>query len=935
MRGTPWRAERFVAFLVVVSVVGAVLVAPWQSEPASAETGVLDAGFDGDGMRPLPPGGGLLAVDRDVAVVVALDPPGRMVPRTAPSTVQSWRIDAVGAATAIRNGPSLPPTLEIVRVVPRPGGGVLVGAATPRGTPGQPGALVALRDDGSGDPTFGTAGVLALDVAVLDVATQPDGRIVVAGERGDRFVVRRLLGDGSLDVAFAGGTGEIGQPPAWATVSVGRPTRPQVRVTAEGSIVVNLGSETENGERTWGLSRFQADGSPDPTFGTGGTIRTAVWDAIAIASGGRLLVRQPVRLFPARPGGTGTWTGGGWQRLLPDGQVDPAFGAAGVAPVTSVRVEQMLELADGRLLGLGGDPSWLPNAPTITRFRPDGTPDPAFDDVRAPVPEGWTDGRLTAIGGWLRSDGRLLVHQVGGAVPVGAVSVGAVAARPEDEAGDSLTPATLFPQPESLAYLGLFDVGASNTLDPTTTELATVPVADGIRVTWSRSASLRGAAPLTVGVTVTDRSGRSGSVVVRGGRGTAYVDGFAAGSVVSTVVRMQDEHRTFTSVRLPDVVGERGFAHAITATSPERIVDTRLQGGPFAPGETRRYDVNSSVLPPEVWSALVVNLTVTNATGAGFVTAWAADRPRPATSNLNVERVGQTIANLAVVPMSPHPLAEGTISIFSQGGGHLVVDVIGAIGAAGSTAGRTLTVPPTRLLDTRTVAPLLAGGSVAVPVGGRGGVPATGAAAVWAKVTLTEAAGPGFLTVWPSGGNRPVVSTLNAERVGQTVPNLTLVPLGADGTISVFSQSGGQVLVDVVGYVTDDVAPAGTRGFFVPREAERVLDSRIGLGTARWGRQPAGEPIDVVIGGAAGAVGIPTGASGFLGNLTMTDTTGPGYVAAWATGTPRPSTSVSNLGAAGQTFANAVVGQLGAGGLSLFAQPGASYVLDVAGYFTG
>ena len=56
--------------------------------------------------------------------------------------------------------------------------------------------------------------------------------------------------------------------------------------------------------------------------------------------------------------------------------------------------------------------------------------------------------------------------------------------------------------------------------------------------------------------------------------------------------------------------------------------------------------------------------------------------------------------NLVTVPVG----SDGTIDIFSQSGGHVVVDMLGAYVATGATAGgRLQTLPaPQRILDTRT-----------------------------------------------------------------------------------------------------------------------------------------------------------------------------------------------------------------------------------------
>jgi len=63
------------------------------------------------------------------------------------------------------------------------------------------------------DGTFGVGGVVttpiaAANVSVRSMATQPDGKLVVAGSAGGNFVVARYNPDGTLDAAF-GTAGQI------------------------------------------------------------------------------------------------------------------------------------------------------------------------------------------------------------------------------------------------------------------------------------------------------------------------------------------------------------------------------------------------------------------------------------------------------------------------------------------------------------------------------------------------------------------------------------------------------------------------------------------------------------------------------------------------------------------------------------------------------
>ena len=114
---------------------------------------------------------------------------------------------------------------------------------------------------------------------------------------------------------------------------------------------------------------------------------------------------------------------------------------------------------------------------------------------------------------------------------------------------------------------------------------------------------------------------------------------------------------------------------------------------------------------------------------------------------------------------------------------------------------------PCRLVDTR--APLFP-----APLGG-GFLPAAvvrnytlvgvcnvppDATAISLSAAVTNTAGPGFLVLWPKGAAFPPVSTLNFV-AGQTIANAAVVPLSADGSISVtLGVSGADVILDTNGY---------------------------------------------------------------------------------------------------------------------------------------
>src|SRR5690606_23899675 len=104
-------------------------------------------------------------------------------------------------------------------------------------------------------------------------------------------------------------------------------------------------------------------------------------------------------------------------------------------------------------------------------------------------------------------------------------------------------------------------------------------------------------------------------------------------------------------------------------------------------------------------------------------------------------------------------------------------------------------VAPTRLLDTRVgsaVGPALLAGPFAagevrhLPVLGVAGVPSAGVTAVAVNVGTVAPDGPSFLQLLPtSGATLGAYSNVNADAAGQVRANFAIVPVGANGRISI------------------------------------------------------------------------------------------------------------------------------------------------------
>ena len=92
-----------------------------------------------------------------------------------------------------------------------------------------------------------------------------------------------------------------------------------------------------------------------------------------------------------------------------------------------------------------------------------------------------------------------------------------------------------------------------------------------------------------------------------------------------------------------------------TLAFPRRLVDTRFAvGGPAArlDSTVRSISVGGLVGIPDDASATIVNITATNGSSAGYITAFPCGQPVPLASNVNFT-TGQTIANMAVVALGP------------------------------------------------------------------------------------------------------------------------------------------------------------------------------------------------------------------------------------------------------------------------------------------
>lgn len=216
-----------------------------------------------------------------------------------------------------------------------------------------------------------------------------------------------------------------------------------------------------------------------------------------------------------------------------------------------------------------------------------------------------------------------------------------------------------------------------------------------------------------------------------------------------------------------DFAASPGYRY--TQLDPARIIDTRdgtglgsRPVGPLVAAEILLMMIPGAGGVPTSGDvrAVTMNVTVTDATAAGFISVFPCDQPRPVFSNVNVDLSSPTVANRATVRLP----STGQVCFYSSMATNLVVDVQGYFSSGPGDA-----------------------------------------AAVMLNVTITGANGHGYVTTWPCGKTRPLASFLNfVHRVDRAI--LTPVRIGNAGRVCLYVSECTDVIADVNGYFTPAAA---------------------------------------------------------------------------------------------------------------------------------
>ncbi|NNE10846.1 MAG: S8 family serine peptidase, partial [Ilumatobacter sp.] len=248
---------------------------------------------------------------------------------------------------------------------------------------------------------------------------------------------------------------------------------------------------------------------------------------------------------------------------------------------------------------------------------------------------------------------------------------------------------------------------------------------------------------------------------------------------------------------------------------------------------------------------------------------------------------------------------------------------------------------PERFLDTRpqsSVGPSTLVGEVGrgtiveLPIGGVGAVPAVGVTAVALNLVSTGADRPSFVQALPTGaGTLAGFSNLNIDAPGQTRANFAIVPVGDDGSISLYTVADGHLVVDVLGWFEAAPTAVADGRFIALDQSERLLDTRdadgapLRTGEVRTVPSPGPGAIEHA---AALVVTVTAAAPTAHGWLQAYPSSRPDVIGTTSTVNTAPGTNVANLAIVPiEDGPIAVTGH--------FAQNGSSHVVvDVVGYIT-
>lgn len=322
--------------------------------------------------------------------------------------------------------------------------------------------------------------------------------------------------------------------------------------------------------------------------------------------------------------------------------------------------------------------------------------------------------------------------------------------------------------------------------------------------------------------------------------------------------------------------------------------------------------------------AVMVQITVVNASAPGYLSAWPGGTTVPTgLRSVNITGKGQsrtTLAQVRVTGSSP------TLNLALNGmSGRLLVDLVGAYTGvsndAGVADGRFVPLTGTRKALNRVAVP--AAGTVTADLAAVG-VPAD-AAGVLVQLTAENAPIGGW-TTHADGQPRPGTRDLTIDAPRQNRQNLSVIALDGDAVVSVFASAGGTASLDVVGYYTGASAAVSTDGLYVPATTQlRVIDTR----------SRALPFMNAGLANFAPGTGAPTSVQALAGVVYTTGAWDAGRLASRAAGTTLPGIQVARMFTPREVLSTPFISEVSTRGASILSDKGAHLVIDVVGWYLG
>ncbi len=370
-------------------------------------------------------------------------------------------------------------------------------------------------------------------------------------------------------------------------------------------------------------------------------------------------------------------------------------------------------------------------------------------------------------------------------------------------------------------------------------------------------------------------------------------------------------------------------AQQFVAATPCRLIDTRLTGGPIQGGTSQSFTIPQlgGCNIPTTAAAYSLNVSVVPQGPLGFLTIWPTGEVRPIVATLN-SLDGRIKADAAIVPAGTN----GAVSVYVTNTSNIVLDINGYFEPVSGSTLAFYPLTPCRIADTRNSTypqglgppflpghterdfPILNATSCNIP---------SSAQAYSLNFSVVPHGGLGYLTVWPTGQTRPVVSTLN-DVPGTIIANAAIVPAGSSGKVSVYPSNDTDLIIDINGYF----APAGTGGLSLyPAAPCRVIDTRhVGSGQPFTGN--LNPPVNVT----GSPCEPPAAAKAYVFNATVVPVGALGYLTLWPDGDPKPLVSTLNA-LDGSITNNMAIVPSNNGKVDAYASGLTQLILDISSYF--